>query len=367
MKNALKKTLCVVLCLTMLYGALQITVAAGEQEENVLRLLTYNVSGIPLMGTFQGTAKSSGNQKSAGIGALLNGLDVDIIGVQEDFNYHKGLAENMPAFPYQTVTSGGIPAGDGLNFFAKKPLYNVTRTAWESTYGVLSGSTDRLAQKGFIYTVAEIAEGVYIDLYVLHADAGVDFKSVEARADNFRQMARHINARTQDRAVVAIGDFNFMYARCLVDDLYGNLIKPTGLKDLWIELRNDGRYEYGDGAGWNPTLWDSLDRILYKNGGGVEFTPQAFEYLTLTDENGKTHTDHIAISGALSYKIVNPPQNAEELTTEAPMDPWVMFWKQFKATVKMLFLVVFSLPELFYLFDQLLIEKLGWADGIFYS
>lgn len=366
-KQTCKKWMSAMLCLALLCSALCLPAAAGAAEKHTLKLLSYNVSGLPVVGTFQGTAFSGGNRKSAAIGTFLNKLDCDIIGVQEDFNYHKGLAEQMTAFPYQTLTSGGVPAGDGLNLFAKRPIYNVSRSAWNNCYGVISGSADRLAQKGFVYTVAEIAEGVYIDLYVVHADAGVDFKSVRARADNFRQLAEHIQARTQDRAIVALGDFNFRYARNLEDDIYQNLIVPTGLQDMWVELHNGGNYEYGDGSDWNPKAADSVDRILYKSGGGVEFTPQDFDFLVLTDESGKTHTDHTAMSGTLAYTLNNPPANAEPLRTEEPTDARTQFQKELKATLNALGLIFTNLHELFYLFDQLLIEKLGFANGIFFK
>ena len=94
--------------------------------------------------------------------------------MQEDFNYHQGLADEMTNFPYKTYTSGSLPLGDGLNYFSKHPIYNVKRNGWDKCYGVWSGANDGLARKGFIYTVLEIEDGIYIDVITVHADAGKD-------------------------------------------------------------------------------------------------------------------------------------------------------------------------------------------------
>ena len=354
MKKKITRLISAILCAVLLCAAVPTAVFAQETaEEGSLKLLSFNVSGLPIIGTSQGTAGSSGNKKSAIIGEYLNGLDFDMIGVQEDFNYHKGLAEQMTEFPYQTVHSGGVPAGDGLNIFSRRGIYNVERVTWNEASGVLAGANDRLAPKGFVYAVAELCDGVYIDFYVLHADAGIDSGSVAARADNYRQLAAHINARKYDRAVVVLGDFNGTLARNRGDDLYGNLIVPTGLADVWAELFNGVNCDYGDGSSWNPSYGESIDRVMYKNGGGVTFTPKTFEYIMMTDAQGKTHTDHMAASATLTYGITDPIENTEELKTEGPISGFQMFLKQLKAVFRDLYLIFTNLNELADLFQYI--------------
>ncbi|MCL2512687.1 MAG: endonuclease/exonuclease/phosphatase family protein [Oscillospiraceae bacterium] len=350
MKKNVKWLMSVILCTVLFCAVFNIAAFAEDTAETgTLNLISFNVSGLPIIGTFQGDARSSGNKKSAVIGEYINGLGLDIVGVQEDFNYHKGLAGKMTAYPYKTVHSGGVPGGDGLNIFSKRGIYNVERVEWDVSYGVLYDGTDRLAPKGFVYSVAELADGVYIDLYVLHANAGTTIGSIEARADNYRQLAEHISALEYDRPIIMLGDFNSILGRDRGDALYENLLAPAGLTDVWAEMFNDGNCEYDGGSGWNPTYGERVDRVLYKNGGGVAFTPETFEYIMMADENGKTHTDHMAALASLSYTVTDPPENTEELITEEPIGVFEMFTKQFKAVFKTLFLIFTNLHELYYL------------------
>ncbi|MCL2023555.1 MAG: endonuclease/exonuclease/phosphatase family protein [Oscillospiraceae bacterium] len=348
MKKNVTRLISIILCAALLFAwAYTAAIAQKASEENTLKLISYNVSGLPIEGKKQGSAGSSGKKKARVVGEYLNALELDIIGVQEDFNFHKHIAAKMCDYPYKTVHSGGVPAGDGLNIFSRRGIFNVERVGWNEASGVLSGSNDRLAPKGFIYAVMEIADGVYIDYYLLHADAGRDEGSIEARADNYRQLASHVNAREHDRALIMLGDFNGSFSRAIGDDLYGNLVAVVGLTDVWAELHNGGNHEYGDGSDWNPTYEEKIDRIMYKNGGGIEFTPLSFEYTIFVDEDGHTHTDHMAALSTLSYTIKDPPDNTQELKTEEPIGRFKMFAKQTRAVGRDLWLILTNLKELF--------------------
>lgn len=373
-KQTIRKTISIALCLVMLFGALQIGVNAGalgvsgteKSEAYTLKFISSNVSGIPIAGTYQGDSNWGENKKSRAIGAIFNGMDADFVGTQEDFNYHKGLAETMTVFPYQTCSSGGLTAGDGLNLFAKRPIYNITRVKWDKLYGVISGLNDGISQKGFLYSLAEIPGGVYIDLYVIHIDAGTDPRSLEARADNFRQLAEHINARTEDRAVIVIGDFNCRLSRERGTGMYDQLIAGAGLRDTWVEVHNGGNYIYTDDESWTDPGVESVDRVMFKNGGGVEFTAESIEHIQLLNEEGKTLTDHLTAYGVLSYTITDPPANTEELAEETPPSSLEVLEKEVVYTLKAMCLLITSLDELLYMFDLFLIEDLGLENGIFY-
>ncbi len=343
--KVIKKLIVCVMCAVMLVCALPVHSFAADEQ--CIKVMAYNVSGIPVIGTYQGTKKIGGFDKSSALGKLINNTDYDIIGVQEDFNYHQGLADEMTLFPYQTYTSGGVPLGDGLNVFAKRPIYNVSRNSWEKSFGVLAGSTDRLAHKGFIYTVTELSDGVYVDVITLHTEAGQDRYSVYARKDNFRQLAEFINARPYERPLIVMGDFNTTISRQTSDDIYNSLILPAGLKDMWVELNNGGRYIY-DENNWGG---EAIDKVLYKSGGGVTFNPSTVELICPTDADGYTYTDHWAVCAKLNY-TVNPnelPADNGELKAPEPFDANQRAWDQFKASCHALLLVVTHLYELFYL------------------
>ena len=317
-------------------------------------MLTFNVSGIPVIGDFQGTQRElRGNARMAKIGDLLNrDSGCDIIGTQEDFNHHDALAAAIPDFPFRTQSSGGAPLGDGLGVFSKNPIYNVKHTKWDTSYGILSGATDRLAQKGILSTVIEISDGVYVDFYVLHADAGNDAKSAEARIDNYRQLAAMINEREYGRAAVVVGDFNCTFDRNGEDDLYSYLVEPAGLRDCWAEIHNNGSCDYGDGTGWNPSLYERYDKVMFKSGGGVELKAESLQYLEFTNDAGETYTDHLATKAGISYVITGDTGTPGELKTEEPFNPGQRAIDEFTAVIKTLFLIFTNLHELVYLIGE---------------
>ena len=347
----MKKILSVVLAVLMLAFSHGMGAYAEEPVTGSLNIMTYNVSGIPVLGDFQGTQRDlKGSARMAKIGEFLsNESGCELIGTQEDFNNHAALANAMPVYPYQSLSSGGAPLGDGLGIFSKFPLYNVKHTKWENSYGIVSGGTDRLAQKGILSAVIEIADGVYIDFYVLHADAGMDIKSVEARADNYRQLADMINSRTYDRAVIVEGDFNSTFDRNQADDLYNNLVKPAGLSDCWADLYNNGNCVYNNGTGWNPSFYETFDKVMFKSGGGVELAAGSLQYIQYTNEKGETYTDHIATKVCINYTVTGDTSTVEVLKTENPIDPVQRFIDEFTSVIKTLFLIFTNLDELIYL------------------
>ena len=356
----MKKLLSISLAVIMLTLSLGTGAAALEPVTGTLNVMTYNVSGIPVIGDFQGTQRAlKGNARMAKIGEILsNESGCELIGTQEDFNHHAALAKAMPLYPYQTLTSGGAPLGDGLSIFSKFPLFNVKRTKWDISSGVLTGSTDRLAQKGILSAVIEIADGVYIDFYVLHAEAGSDPDSGLARTDNFRQLAELINNRKYDRAVIVAGDYNAGFVHRAEDGLFENLIEPAGLKDCWAEIYNNGNYHYNGGIGWSPSLYETVDRVMFKSGGGVELSAESLQYIEYTNEKGETYTDHIATKTGIHYSITGDTSTTEVLRTEDPLDPFQRFLDEFTALVKTLLLVFAHLDEL----GDLIEEGLAWLQ-----
>ncbi len=329
------------------------TGVVGEDYSGTLDMLAYNVSGIPVVGNFQGTVYTNTNDRGKLIGGLLNGTDVDFIGVEEDFNAHPYLAAEMSNYPYRSAHSGGLSTGQGLNVFSRHKLYNIERVNWNIEYGTISGSMDALANKGFIYSLMELEEGVYIDVIVVHMDAGYDLFSRYARADNMRQLANYINEKHDDgRALIVLGDFNFKFKRRLSDDMYNNLILPTGLKDLWAELYNDGIYD-ADDENFKEDDRDTLDRVLYRSGSYVSLDPVARLSPALTGENGERYTDHLPMIGRLNY-TVNEKESVPDNIVEADdsVDGFVSAVKEILMAFVRLIQAIAGLIELPYLAVQ---------------
>lgn len=266
-------------------------------EKLDVKAVNYNVAGLPF-GIFSGE-DVTGNQKVSGKYLSENGFD--IVAVQEDFDFHKNLLSGMSGFDYATNHTGGIPGGDGLNIFTKgMPVYNETRVPWDEAYGILSDGSDELTPKGFMYTVIDIGNGVYVDFYNLHADAYGGEGSRKARTSQFRQLAKFIEERSSenDRPVIIAGDFNYhLHSREENDSLYNILCKELGFKDAWVEFHNDGDYFnmnkwLATGSSWGN--WDSVERFMYRAGGGVDVTVSGFRYTNVTDGSDKTVSDHAA-------------------------------------------------------------------------
>lgn len=287
-------------------GAVDATEAPGGE----FTMMTYNVQGLTRLGG-QPTDKNC-----AAIGKLINGYD--FVGVQEDFNFDYALRGNV-TLPCKTYTSGITPIGDGLNYFSRFPLYNVERIPWKDAHGVLDDGSDELTPKGILFATVEFAPGVYIDVYNAHTDGYEDAESLAARRSNLSQLAALINERSTDRAVIVMGDLNARFCRAY-DRLYELLVEPCGLADAWVQLENGGVYPTEDAHPgfqdwWGK--WDSLDRILYRNGGGVELEAVTHEYIFYRNpETGASYSDHAATAVTMRYTVTGALNIPDTLETE---------------------------------------------------
>ena len=347
----MKKILCVFLCLLML--PVGFAVNAAEPKTGTLTMLAYNVSGIPLVGDFQGTTFTTTKQRATLIGRLLNGTGADFIGTEEDFNGHKYLAAEMTNYPFRSYTSGGLAQGQGLNVFSTHKLYNVQRVKWNMEYGSLSGSMDAISNKGFIYALMELKPGVYVNVINVHMDAGYDVLSIKARANNFKQLAAFINNNLNDgRALIVQGDLNFKFKRKLADDLVNNLLVPTGLTDVWAELYNNGITDANDPAFDFNAAGDDLDRILYRSGSYMTLQPVSKTNPPLTGPNGERYTDHYPMQTEFSYTLTGSEPVPAALAEPVAENEALLAVKEMLWTLVRMIQALFGIVELPYLIGQ---------------
>ena len=274
----------------------------AEEETTQLSLLSANVSGLPaVFSKYDRDVPAS--QKI--LGGMLNDSGYDIICVQEDFQYHSELAATMTAYPYHTYTSGGVPVGDGLNIFSKYPIYNVERIAWKKYNGVFSDGLDALTPKGFIKCTVDVG-GVLIDLYNVHCDAYRTDADQLAKKAQLEQLVGYIEKNSAQRPIIITGDTNLTFHNDPLSEMHRILISEGGFTDCWVEVKNNGNYMqskddlpliqswYDRFGGHDWGRWDSVERVLYRNGDGVSFTPDRFEYVIYTDDDSdiKSLTDH---------------------------------------------------------------------------
>lgn len=291
--NRMKTIIACLLCALLLAGACMTGAgAAAETQSGTFRFLNYNIAGLP------GSGKAD---RQALLGQLVKADAYDIVAVQEDFGYDKQFAAGL-APAYRTFGAQNAVMGDGLNLFSELPIYNSARAGWEMKGGML-WEGDIVSQKGVLYAVVELAPGVYLDVYDLHADAFDGAESVAARHSNFMQTAAFIEQHSQGRAVIVTGDFNssFHFAN-EGRDLYDIFIDRLGLSDVWAETENDGSYtDYSAFSGSYWGNWDSVEHILYRSSDALTLTALSHDYINYTDETGAPISDHAAAAAEFSY------------------------------------------------------------------
>ena len=321
-------------------------------EKYSLKTVNFNVAGLPFAAL--SGENVAANQKAAG--KYLSENSFDIVAVQEDFGYHNDLVGGMSGFNYETNHTGGIPGGDGLNVFTKDmPVYNETRVTWNEACGILSDGSDELTPKGFVYSVIDIGNGIYVDFYNLHADAYGGDGSKAARTSQYKQLAKFIQARSaeNDRPVIVTGDFNnHIHTHEDNGALYKTLYEQCGLKDAWVEYHNNG--DYFNMYNWHISglpawgNWDSVERFMYKSGGGVDLVVSDFRYVEVTDDSGKVISDHAAAECDFTFiKTEDFVENTQQLEVSKPEG--YDFIHRFVWVLRVLFMVfsdIGNLPEL---------------------
>ena len=247
-------------------------------------VLTYNVAGLP-EGLSSGSPATNTPLIAPRIGAY------DIVNVQEDFNYHAALYAGDD-HPYRTPTSGGAAFGDGLNTLSDLPFSDFTRVDWDKCNG-----TDCLTPKGFTLARVRLAEGVVVDVYNVHANAGSGEANYAARRANLTQLSTYITTASAGNAVIVMGDTNTRYTRGA--DNIRELAAANGLTDAWVQLARGGSTPAVDQPGLvcdaTPTdACEVVDKILYRGSPAVRLTATRYhnEHAGFLDAAGKPLSDH---------------------------------------------------------------------------
>ena len=305
MKKNIKIIISVMLMLALMIGIGTTAFAADEEEKETgkITVISSNVAGLPIPSKFDKDGKVVPKTQKI-MGETLNNSGIDIICVQEDFQYHAILAKQMTKYPYRTYTSGGVPVGDGLNIFSKYPIYNIDRVEWETFNGILDAANDGLTPKGFLKCTVDF-NGVLIDVYNAHLDANGSLADCAAKKAQLEQLKAYINENSKDMPVVITGDMNIATHCDINAEFYPVMIENGGFKDAWSEYCNEGVYftdrlsnaeiaEYNAKFGgdyWGR--WDSVERVVYRSSSNVELTPTDFRYEDYNNRDGHGKvTDH---------------------------------------------------------------------------
>lgn len=267
-----------------------------EKSQGSLRLLTYNIAGLPELLSSAVTERSS---SIAVIGERINPFD--IVNVQEDFNYNKFLySKNTHA--YRTENMGGVPFGDGLSTLSKYPIVDFERVSWSACHG-----TDCLTPKGFTFARIQLAKSVFVDVYNVHATAQDDFEATVARRKNLDQLKAYISEHSAGRPLLLMGDFNAHYSFAL--DNVTSFRQELGLTDAWVALKNQGRVPENQAnfvaqAALELTdTCEGIDKIYYRNSSQLIFKANDYKVHKELFRNsaGQDLSDHCAVSLQLDW------------------------------------------------------------------
>jgi hypothetical protein len=246
--------------------------------------LTYNVAGLPEI------FSSSPNPlaRMPLISELLNGYDLVL--TQEDWltpepnpgapnrGYHE-ILEDKVTHRYRSIPMP-IPYGtdplrptallsDGLNEFSRLyfNMYTVEHVRWKECFGGLTtGASDCLALKGFTRTVHKLAEGVEIDVYNLHGEAGSDPQDIPLKQQDFEtELADYINTHSAGRAVILGGDTNLHTDGPPSNAVWQNFRTKTGIKDV-CETVACGADEH------------QIDKFAYRSSSTVVIEPLSHKF-----------------------------------------------------------------------------------------
>lgn len=275
--------------------------------------LTYNVRGLPPQVI---------EDRAAEIGAIaplledfhtasgvIDGIE-SVVLLQELFYqpYYDTLTDPQTvSYQFKTAKDSGGPSliGDGLNMLSDFAFADFDRTQWTECHGTggLDGS-DCDTNKGYSFARFDLGDGLQVDVYNLHADAGQDTSSQIARRFNIDQLVAAINLRSPPgTAVIVMGDTNSLYTRAPDDDANTLLTNP-GLTDVWVELVNGGVVpapgpEIDSGCDTDPSGPDCemIDKVFYRSGDTVILTPLEYSALkTEFSDAGGDLSDHIPVA-----------------------------------------------------------------------
>ncbi|MCS1351847.1 endonuclease/exonuclease/phosphatase family protein [Mechercharimyces sp. CAU 1602] len=272
--------------------------SSSLEDEGSFTLLNYNVAGLwaPLSG-------SNPDKNTKKISALLN--NYDIVTVQENFNYHDELVSKVD-HPYiskhDSVLGFGTGTGDGLTRLSMFKFKDFKRKEWKNCHGYFDQGSDCLTPKGFTFARHEVSEGVFVDVYNVHADAGRNKDDLKAKEKNFKQVLEKVEKWSEGNAVIIAGDFNSTYNYKKYKDGLRRF-PDAGFTDVWAEFDNNGVIP---GIDEKEVDGDRIEKIFYRSGKEVKLSIDDYQYVTdvFVDEKGKDLSDHRPIYSKFSYRVV---------------------------------------------------------------
>ena len=309
-------------------------------REGTFTAVALNVDGLPnKIATISLNPDGPGADGTKLISRYLASKDYDIIGCSEDFNYNGSLMESLNdryscGTIRATLSVGDLPWSqilqgkfrfdtDGLNLIWKNSAVGVANESWTGWETMEETDGNQYVRKGFRHYDVTLEEGIVIDLYILHMDAG-DTNATWSREAQWRQLADAINATDHTRAKLVIGDTNSRWTReNITQNFKSRLASDMTMSDVWVELCRGGVYpntSMGDltdrSVPTDYSRYEIVDKIIYINPRAaytVQLKPQTFrieqDYTYGTVEGTDNTTplgDHNPVVVNFKYSLTSP-------------------------------------------------------------
>ena len=268
-----------------------------EPERELLQdeftAVALNVDGLPqkILGVITINEDGPGSDGTKLISQYLASKGYDFIGVSEDFNYHGSLMSELGNYASGTVRAT-LSIGDlsypfdtdGLNLIWKTNKVSATNESWTRWSSTTSTDGNQYVKKGFRHYDMTLGNGMVMDVYVLHMDAGDE--AVGSRENQWAQLADAIKNYNTSRPKLIIGDTNSRWTREDIHSNFKNIITNFTVSDVWVELCRNNIYPNTSMADLtdasdptNYANYEVVDKIIYLNPKGentLRLTPESF-------------------------------------------------------------------------------------------
>lgn len=259
---------------------------APPPSDGLISTLTYNVHGLPPAITGDDTPG-----RMLAIGPLLN--DFQLVALQEDFDdaNHASLAE-LSEHPVERRFHARLldrAYGSGLSVFSDFEAVDSEGVHYTDCHGLVDSANDCLASKGFQRLRLKLAEGIEVEVYNTHLEAGGSDEDNNARSRQVDQLLAAMNGPSAGRPLIFLGDTNLHGGDPADEPLLERLMTGAGLSDACDAVGCDqpGR----------------IDRILFRSSEDLQLEVLDWDQEeAFVDETGGALSDHDAISAQLRWQ-----------------------------------------------------------------
>jgi endonuclease/exonuclease/phosphatase family metal-dependent hydrolase len=256
-----------------------------DPDSGSFQVLTYNVHGLPSVVTGSNT-----EELIAELAPLLKGYE--LIGLQEDFmeeNHEVILAqlEHQTAVWFSEQLDDRY-YGSGLSTFSDFTLIELHQQHYSSCHGVIDNSSDCLASKGFVRARLQLAEGVEVDVYNTHMEAGGSAEDAAVAEEQVEELVERMLLDSADRAMIFMGDTNLKEAIPEEAELLRRFTEEVGLEDCCEAV--------------SCPAPGQIDRIFIRSSAQLQLEAESWaEQEQFVDSEGAPLSDHPAIACLVSW------------------------------------------------------------------